>query len=304
MSWDRPVATVLRHQPSGESPSLRVAAFDLDWTLIRPERQLFSSDPTNMVLMPRVRETLQYLREQGYTIVIFTNQLCRNTRAELAKMQWITAALELINIPAYVLVALAEDEYRKPNPGMWNLLPFPAGKEQSFYVGDAAGRPGDFADSDRVFAERLGIAFSTPEDFFPKVTLPVQPKRHLVLLMGMPGVGKTELYRTYYAPRGYIHLNQDELKTRAKVLRSLQLALATGQNIVIDSTNPGRAKRGEYLTLAAAAGYKTDIVFLTRCGTEYNKRRSRPVPQIAYSMYFKQLELPTAAEVTGSVYEL
>jgi bifunctional polynucleotide phosphatase/kinase len=44
----------------------------------------------------------------------------------------------------------------------------------SFFVGDAAGRPGDFfvkatgkpADTDKLFAEAVGIRFYTPEEFF------------------------------------------------------------------------------------------------------------------------------------------
>lgn len=36
----------------------------------------------------------------------------------------------------------------------------------STYVGDAAGRLGDFADSDKGFAEAAGLRFQTPEEFF------------------------------------------------------------------------------------------------------------------------------------------
>lgn len=33
----------------------------------------------------------------------------------------------------------------------------------SFFVGDAAGRPSDFAGTDRKWAENLGMPFYTPE---------------------------------------------------------------------------------------------------------------------------------------------
>ena len=36
----------------------------------------------------------------------------------------------------------------------------------STYVGDAAGRLGDFSDSDKGFAEAAGLHFQTPEEFF------------------------------------------------------------------------------------------------------------------------------------------
>lgn len=304
MSWDQPVPSVWRYQPAGLVPTPKVAAFDLDWTLIRPERGLIRVEATNMVLMPRVRETLSYLRGQGYTLVVFTNQLSKKPAEVALKQARVTHALGLLGEPVVLLMATADDLYRKPEPGMWSLLPFPADKAQSFYVGDAAGRPGDFAASDRLFAERLGLAFSTPEDFFPALTLPGAPDHHLVLLMGMPGVGKTTLFQQHYAPRGYLHLNQDTLVTRNKVLKALKAALVTGANIVIDSTNPSREKRREYLELAHHAGYTTDLVFLTRNGETYNKARADPVPPIAYTMYFKHLELPQAEEVTGTIYEL
>jgi bifunctional polynucleotide phosphatase/kinase len=35
-----------------------------------------------------------------------------------------------------------------------------------FYVGDAAGRPGDHADSDKQFAANIGVTFKTPEELF------------------------------------------------------------------------------------------------------------------------------------------
>lgn len=36
-------------------------------------------------------------------------------------------------------------------------------KSKSFYVGDAAGRSGDFAGTDRKWAMNVGLTFYTPE---------------------------------------------------------------------------------------------------------------------------------------------
>lgn len=38
--------------------------------------------------------------------------------------------------------------------------------KESFFVGDAAGRPGDHSDSDKAFADAIGIPFMTPEEVF------------------------------------------------------------------------------------------------------------------------------------------
>ena len=52
--------------------------------------------------------------------------------------------------------------------------------QRSFYVGDAAGRhatgsrPADFSDSDKEFAEALGLTFYTPELMFLEESEPME----------------------------------------------------------------------------------------------------------------------------------
>ncbi|GMM33389.1 polynucleotide 3'-phosphatase [Saccharomycopsis crataegensis] len=65
---------------------------------------------------------------------------------------------------------------RKPNTGMWDQLMKDLSIKEvvntavdfgsSIFIGDAAGRKKDFSDSDKQFAENIGIKFSTPDDFF------------------------------------------------------------------------------------------------------------------------------------------
>lgn len=79
-------------------------------------------------------------------------------------------------MPALVMCATLKDEMRKPNPGMWDHMAQLQGglngglvpdKAASFFVGDAAGRPTDFRDSetnapaetDKAFARNVGIGF-------------------------------------------------------------------------------------------------------------------------------------------------
>ena len=50
--------------------------------------------------------------------------------------------------------------------GLRSRRPNHADKQASFYVGDAAGRKGDHASSDREWAQNVGIPFYTPEQFF------------------------------------------------------------------------------------------------------------------------------------------
>ena len=43
---------------------------------------------------------------------------------------------------------------------------FSIDKSESFFVGDALGRKGDWSDSDKVFAENIGIKYISPEEMF------------------------------------------------------------------------------------------------------------------------------------------
>lgn len=70
--------------------------------------------------------------------------------------QKVTSLMHDLEIPLSVYAATTDAEYRKPRPGMWHefqddydLDVIGVDKEQSFFVGDAAGRPGDFSAADR-----------------------------------------------------------------------------------------------------------------------------------------------------------
>lgn len=39
-------------------------------------------------------------------------------------------------------------------------------KDKSFFIGDALGRKSDFSDSDKVFAENIGVVIYPPEKVF------------------------------------------------------------------------------------------------------------------------------------------
>jgi DNA 3'-phosphatase len=89
--------------------------------------------------------------------------------------------------PIYILIATRKDFYRKPNTkdiakdkssggiGMWHYLckigsyeSHTPSIEDSVFVGDAAGRPSDYrqSDGDLKFAERLGMKFFNEVDFW------------------------------------------------------------------------------------------------------------------------------------------
>ena len=86
------------------------------------------------------------------------------------KIEDITRALA---VPLIVYTACANDIYRKPSSGMWEEMQKAFGGavdlENSYFVGDAAGREKDYSDCDRHFGMNLGLTFYTPEEYFQGV---------------------------------------------------------------------------------------------------------------------------------------
>ena len=108
----------------------------------------FATGPTDWKFLPKVVPKLQSIHKDGYKIVIFTNQqgitTGKTTKAEFrTKMEAIANKLQL---PFYVIAALAKDCYRKPCLGGWDYFiecengGVEVDKSTSVYVGDAAGR--------------------------------------------------------------------------------------------------------------------------------------------------------------------
>jgi bifunctional polynucleotide phosphatase/kinase len=82
------------------------------------------------------------------------------------------AMIRELRIPVYVLISTGETHFRKPSAEMWNFFVKECNKgvqvnhDESFYVGDAAGRaknwapgkPKDFSCGDRMFAANVNLS--------------------------------------------------------------------------------------------------------------------------------------------------
>jgi bifunctional polynucleotide phosphatase/kinase len=168
------------------------------------------------------------------------------------------------------------------------------------YVGDALGRPQDFSDSDKIFGENINAVIKSPEEFFGKEEKHCfNNEKELVVFVGMPGSGKSSYYHKNL--KEHIHIEQDKIGTRPKLLKELDKAFLTGKSIVIDSTNPSQEKRSEYYEKAKKHNYNIKVIYFLVNGTGFNKLREKPVPDIVYHIYFKNLEAPTAENTEGEI---
>jgi bifunctional polynucleotide phosphatase/kinase len=201
MSWETLDETLVRlvHKRSlvvqQEYPT-KLAMFDLDGTLTKTRSgRVHPRDAGDWQWWSaEVIPKLQELVKKDYGLIIVTNQAGAENKARKEDILERIEAIfrEIIDScepkHAEVYIALARDVYRKPNTSIFEKYIWPHFSslekkekkiERIFYVGDAAGRPGDFADSDRKFAFNLhlflkykledqspGVKFLTPEEYF------------------------------------------------------------------------------------------------------------------------------------------
>ena len=309
-SWIQPSTGTFAYTPfiPNKSP-IRIAGFDLDYTLVRSYKSRFPRVAEDYKFLPNRLNTLEEYSKKGYLIVIFTNNKQSSTSQ---KLMVLNRVISILNHPQYQLwafISTQDDEYRKPKIGMWNLMldilsdeSIKIDIENSFYCGDAAGRPGDFADSDKKFAENIGIRFYTPEEIFPGNTLILDSdKTNLVILMGMPGSGKNTYYERFLKSLGINLIDSDIVKDKKKQLRLVENSLQNGQSVVIAATNPDRSKRLDFIDLGEKYGAETSIVYMVRNGYDWNKLRTNSVPTIVYNIYYSKLEEPLSDEANQVV---
>nr|XP_060507772.1 bifunctional polynucleotide phosphatase/kinase isoform X4 [Panthera onca] len=308
----------------GVKPRGKVAAFDLDGTLITTRSgKVFPTGPSDWrILYLEIPRKLRELDAEGYKLVIFTNQMGIG-RGKLPAEEFkakVEAVVEKLGLPFQVLVATHAGLYRKPVIGMWDhlreqvtdgakhlqgdveagsLLPSPVPPQanegvpisvgDSVFVGDAAGRPAnwapgrkkkDFSCADRLFALNLGLPFATPEEFFlkwpvasfvlptfdPRTVSPSGPlylpeassllshSPEVVVAVGFPGAGKTTFLQEHLVSAGYVHVNRDTLGSWQRCVTTCETALKQRKRVVIDNTNPDPPTRARYIKCARDAG--------------------------------------------------
>ncbi|KAM9359157.1 bifunctional polynucleotide phosphatase/kinase [Symphorus nematophorus] len=297
-SWQQ-IGNLMLYTAAGVKASDKIAGFDIDGCIITTKSgKVFPTAPDDWrILFPEIQPRLASLIKKGYKVVFFTNQMGiakGKLRPEVFKSK-VEDILTTLQLPVQVFVAAGPGIYRKPVMGMWNHLCDKANdgvtvdKTQSLYVGDAAGRPEnwapgkkkkDFSCSDRLFALNIGLQFQTPEEYFlgwksapynlpnfdprkidssaklydpPSASLTCS-KTEVIVAVGYPAAGKSTFFHTHVIPKGYTYVNRDTLGSWQNCVSACERALKEGRSVAVDNTNPDLDSRKRYVDVAKAAG--------------------------------------------------
>jgi bifunctional polynucleotide phosphatase/kinase len=302
-------------------PGKKLACFDLDHTLLKPKgNRKFAKGPDDAQLVfDNIPEKLQELRDDGWKIVIFTNQKKKDVSV-VVKNIYTKVDRELAS-DIDIFIAHKNDFYRKPAMGMWDkLIELNGLPEEAFYVGDAAGRENDFSDSDRCFAHNCKIDFFTPEQYFlgkddplperktewPYAILPELTIRRptIIMMVGRQGCGKSSYVRKLCLqyPQTKV-VSNDKTGSASKTRTLLRKYVRNKERIIVIDNTHSSAKSRQYF-LSEVSGYLVYCVISDLeekfcrhldCYRSYVKKIRR-IPDVAIRVFNKKYEVPKRTE--------
>ena len=126
----------------------------------------------------------------------------------------------------------------------------------------------------------------------------------LIILIGIPGSGKTTYYLNNYEGT-HLHINLDTLKTRGRETAIFKAAVDTNTDIVIDNTNITREKRKKYIDYVKNKNYTiVAIHFIEEPETciQRIQSRLRKVPAGIVHQFHKEIEKPSFDEGVHTIY--
>lgn len=292
-----------------------IAAFDFDWTIVKPKNgRTFPKDENDWEFLRNNTKDIIKNYAKTHDLVIFT------TQTKEWKINMIKFVLQEIEEDFMVCIGFGKDaKIKKPNPQLFYNVIREFDPKTSFYCGDAAGRDIDWSDEDKKFAENVKISFKTPEEIFPieiKYTLKTKIEfpnmKEMIIMVGYPSSMKSSFIKNHLLHKNYKIIDGDTLKTLPKILKQAEKNLMDGNSIVIDRTNPKKEDRVKFITMAKKYNISVRI-FISRISIEQamelNAKRfeetGKKISKIAFYTFRKYFEEPSEeeCEIINLVYQ-
>jgi predicted kinase len=134
----------------------------------------------------------------------------------------------------------------------------------------------------------------------------------LVVLVGIPGAGKSTFFRERFA-HTHLHVSKDLMRNarnrNARQTAMIREALARQKSVVVDNTNPRRVDRAALIAIASEFGARVIGYFfdapLEDCIRRNARRHGRAhVPNVAIYIAAKRLEVPGYDEGFDRLYRV
>src|SRR3954451_14525268 len=133
----------------------------------------------------------------------------------------------------------------------------------------------------------------------------------LVVLIGLPGAGKSSFHRARYAGT-HVHVSKDLFgsakRKDEKQMLLVEAALRSGRSVVVDNTNPRRADRAPLIEAAQRLGAPATGILVAAPVAECLRRNAARegkarVPAVAIYVAARKLEPPSREEGFDEVLE-
>ena len=281
----------------------KYAIFDFDWTLVKPkEGRKF---PINI-------DDWQYTRNSVYDVIqkykLDHHIIIVTDQTKLWKIDQIKLVMKDLQLETNTTVIIGGKIHKPDTSYFLKIFPNFLDLDITFYVGDAAGRLGDWSDCDKQFAKNLNITFMIPEELFPLdeihiPEIPISKNKEVIIMIGYPGSGKSTIAKKLCENNNYHIVSGDELKTASKMIKDAILNIKDNKSIIFDSTAGTKEKRGEFIKFAKKNNLPIRAIWVTTTidiSMERNKQRAlitnKKIPDIVYYVYRKNFEEPTEDE--------